>query len=143
MPLTSRLFSTCTKLNACLVNDGDHVKEGQIGPHVKRIQQAIKAIDGTLISNDELSLMRYGKSTASAVLSYKEKRNIINQRYQTKPDNIVGKMTIAALDKDMLALQTQLNAPGKRYCTQRCCFPPQYIKPLFCEEKYTLRFKTS
>ena len=36
------------------------------------------------------------------MLAYKQKRNIINRSYQTKADNIVGKMTMAALDKEML-----------------------------------------
>jgi hypothetical protein len=36
-------------------------------------------------------------------LSYKKKRNIINRSYQTQADNIVGKMTIASLDNEMMA----------------------------------------
>jgi hypothetical protein len=36
------------------------------------------------------------------VLSYKKKRSIINPAYQTQADNIVGKMTIASLDKEIL-----------------------------------------
>ena len=35
-------------------------------------------------------------------MAYKQKRNIINYSYQTRADNIVGKMTIAALDEEML-----------------------------------------
>jgi hypothetical protein len=142
MPLTSRLFSTCIKLNACLVNDKDHVLEGHSGPHVKRLQQALKAIDGTIIASDELSIMRYGKSTAMAVLLYKTKRNIINKQYQTKPDNIVGKMTIASLDRDMLSLQEKPNVSGSRLCTKSCCFPRQYVAALVCPEKYTLSLTT-
>jgi hypothetical protein len=46
----------------------------------------------------ELASGRYGASTAEAVLEYKRTRKIINFSYQTKADNIVGKMTIAALD---------------------------------------------
>jgi hypothetical protein len=38
---------------------------------------------------------------AAAVLAYKKKRNIINWSYQQQADNIVGKMTIAALDAEM------------------------------------------
>jgi hypothetical protein len=45
---------------------------------------------------------RYGPSTAAAVLKFKQKRNIVNRAYQTQADNIVGKMTIAALDNEML-----------------------------------------
>jgi hypothetical protein len=46
--------------------------------------------------------MRYGPSTADAVLTYKTTRNIVNRSYQTQADNIVGKMTIAAMDKELL-----------------------------------------
>ena len=53
--------------------------------------------------------MRYGPSTADVVLAYKRKRNIINYSYQTTADNIVGKMTMAALDKEMLA--REINPP--------------------------------
>ena len=38
---------------------------------------------------------------AAAVLAYKKKRNIINWSYQQQADNIVGKMTIAALDAEI------------------------------------------
>jgi hypothetical protein len=47
----------------------------------------------------------YGKATAAAVLTYKRKRNIINRQYQSTPDNIVGKMTINSLDKEVMAIQ--------------------------------------
>jgi len=50
---------------------------------------------------------RYDPSTANAVLLYKKERNIINRSYQTQADNIVGKMTIAALDREMLAKENQ------------------------------------
>src|SRR5947207_10279060 len=42
---------------------------------------------------DELAATSYGPSTSAAVLAYKEKRDIVNRSYQTKPDNIVGIMT--------------------------------------------------
>jgi hypothetical protein len=59
-------------------------------------------LDGTVISSDELQNAVYGPSTANAVLAYKQKRNIINRSYQTKADNIVGIMTMASLDSEML-----------------------------------------
>lgn len=45
----------------------------------------------------------YGPTTAAAVQSYKDKRGIINFSYQKAADNIVGKMTIAALDQELEA----------------------------------------
>jgi hypothetical protein len=50
----------------------------------------------------EASAKNYGIATTKAVLSYKTKRKIINRSYQSSPNNIVGKMTIAALDRDMI-----------------------------------------
>ncbi|MCY2978476.1 MAG: hypothetical protein NTU79_07405 [Planctomycetota bacterium] len=41
-------------------------------------------------------------NTAAAVLAYKTKRKIINRDYQMTADNIVGKMTMASLDREML-----------------------------------------
>jgi hypothetical protein len=57
------------------------------------------------IDQQELALKRYGPSTAKAVLFYKKKRNIINRSYQTRADDIVGIMTMASLDKEMLAFE--------------------------------------
>lgn len=54
----------------------------------------------------------YGPSTAAAVLSYKTNRQIINRSYQTKPDSIVGKMTIASLDAEMRGRQLPIPAVG-------------------------------
>ena len=53
----------------------------------------------------ELHEGRYGPSTAAAVLAFKRKRQIINYSYQTKADDIVGKMTMAAMDRELLTLE--------------------------------------
>ena len=58
-----------------------------------------------MIDADEVSTKTYGPSTAAGVLAYKKKRNIINFSYQTQADNIVGKMTIATLDREMLKVE--------------------------------------
>ena len=102
MPLQSRLFRDDQKLQACLTQDSAHVKQGAIGDHVGKIQTALVQLDGLDIFPSEVETKRYGPSTAAAVLSYKKKRNIINRSYQTQADNIVGKMTIASLDDEML-----------------------------------------
>jgi hypothetical protein len=57
------------------------------------------------IDISELHEGRYGPSTAAAVLAFKRKRQIINYSYQTKADDIVGKMTIAAMDRELLTLE--------------------------------------
>jgi hypothetical protein len=99
--LQSRLFTGDPKLEAAAGSNPAHIPPGAIGEHVGKIQQALMAIDGADINIDELSGKRYGPSTATAVLSYKKKRNIINFTYKTQADNIVGKMTIASLDSEM------------------------------------------
>jgi hypothetical protein len=96
------LFRGHAKLEACLVSHAAHIKEGAVGDHVSKIHTALYAIDGLWVCADELRARRYGPSTAAAVLAFKTKRNIINYSYETQVDNIVGKMTIAALDEGMV-----------------------------------------
>jgi hypothetical protein len=112
MPLISRFFRGDTKLEACLVSDPAHVTEGAAGEHVSKIQTALFVLDGAKIDQGELYAKHYGRSTAAAVLSYKRKRNVINYSYQTQADNIVGKMTIAALDKGMFQYELAARLPN-------------------------------
>jgi hypothetical protein len=105
MPLMSRHFRNDKKLQDCLVNDSAHVTKDAKGEHVAKIQRALITIEGPLIDPAELREKLYGTSTVNAVLDYKRKRQIINRSYQTQPDGIVGKMTIASLDADMAKLE--------------------------------------
>ncbi len=105
MPLVSNLFKDNERLQACLIHDSAHVPPGSIGEHVALIQIALGDLDGAVIDDAELEAEQYGPSTAAAVLDFKQDRNIINFSYQTTADNIVGKMTIAALDKEMFDRQ--------------------------------------
>lgn len=118
MPLQSRAFRGDAKLESCAVSDPEHVVEGAAGDHVAKIQQALILLDGSRIDSAELSAKRYGRSTAAAVLAYKTRRSIINRAYQTKPDNIVGKMTIAALDGEMLRFEHS-NGPSNSCAGKR------------------------
>ena len=102
MTLRSKLFRGDAKLEACLVSDPAHVTPNAQGPHVAKIHTALFLPDGASVASAELERQLYGPSTAAAVLAYKRKRNIVNRSYQTQADNIVGKMTIAALDADVL-----------------------------------------
>jgi peptidoglycan hydrolase-like protein with peptidoglycan-binding domain len=99
MGLQSALFVDDDELQACLVNDRAHVTLGAVGDHVTKIHSALTVIDNANINLDELQDGRYGPTTAAAVLAYKRKRQIINHSYQTQADDIVGKMTIAAMDR--------------------------------------------
>jgi hypothetical protein len=101
MPLRSKLFRDDMRLQACLISDPAHVVPDSVGDFVGKIQRALTLIDGAHIDAGEQSTRRYGPSTALAVLAYKRKRNIVNRSYQTQADNIVGRMTIESLDKEM------------------------------------------
>ena len=102
MSLQSKLFRGDRALEAAAVSDSAHVTPGSLGRHVSKIQAALSFIDGAVISGLEIQRASYGPSTARMVLLYKQKRNIINRSYQTAADDIVGKMTIASLDREML-----------------------------------------
>jgi hypothetical protein len=112
MPLNSKLFQGDAALQACQVSDAAHLVPGARGPHVKKVQQALTALDGALISGDETTAGLYGKTTAAAVLAYKQKRSIINRSYQTVADNIVGKMTITRLDQEVSVAEAKPRAIG-------------------------------
>jgi hypothetical protein len=99
MGLRSRLFAGDAKLEAAAVSDPAHIVQGARGEHVRKIQLALIRLDGAQIDQDGL----YGPDTAGKVLAYKQKRKIVNRGVQAVADDIVGKMTMAALDSEMLA----------------------------------------
>jgi hypothetical protein len=105
MALKSHLFRGDRLLESCLLHDAAHVTRGAVGVHVAKIQAALIDLDDANIAQPELSAKLYGNSTAAAVLAYKQKRKIINKSYQTTADNIVGKMTIARLDEELVEKQ--------------------------------------
>src|SRR5215831_7340316 len=116
MGLQSHLFRGDSKLEAAAVSDPAHVLQGAHGPHVAKIQRALATLDGALIAPSEAAQSTYGPTTAAAVLAYKQARAIINRSYQQQADNIVGKMTIAALDREMIAVDSR----PKRHCCNDC-----------------------
>jgi hypothetical protein len=113
MALKSKQFIGDLKLAAAAVSDPAHIVPGACGPHVAKIQYALIAVDQASIALDELRRAYYGSSTADAVTAFKQKRNIINRAYQSQVDNIVGKMTIAALDAALLAKRAAPAPPVK------------------------------
>ncbi len=116
MPLRSKGFTSDpavkARLDSCLNLDSMHVLPGSKGDHVSQIQAALFIlVPGITLPDNELfdSIAKsgfYGPATAAAVLRYKKnhKPPIVNKAYQDKPDNIVGKMTIQALDDDMFGM---------------------------------------
>lgn len=111
MALVSKRFSKNTRLQDCAVKDPSHVTPGSKGDFVGLIQTALMLIDNLPIADAEIAAHSYGDTTTKAVLAYKRKRHIINPAYQKSEDNIVGKMTIAALDKDMRAREIAALVP--------------------------------
>jgi peptidoglycan hydrolase-like protein with peptidoglycan-binding domain len=109
MALQSQLFRGDAKLEAAASSDAAHITLGVRGEHVRKIQIALISVDGAALDADGV----YGPATAGAVLTFKRKRGIINRSYQTQADDIVGKMTIAALDREALAKEN-------RGCPARC-----------------------
>lgn len=103
MGLRSELFRGDPKLEVAAVSPPAHITPGSIGDHVRKIQQALLQLDRAAIAPGEIAAGSYGPSTADAVLAYKKKRHIINPSYQTQADNIVGVMTMTALDNELLA----------------------------------------
>jgi peptidoglycan hydrolase-like protein with peptidoglycan-binding domain len=118
MALKSNLFAGDSRLEACLVDHSAHVTPGATGDHVGRIQVALVDLDGATISDVELAAKHYGPTTAAAVLAYKRKRNIVNTSYQATADDIVGKMTIASLDREMHEKQERAPALPKLVCSR-------------------------
>lgn len=114
--LSSSLFRNDPALQACLVNDAAHVTTGARGDHVAKIQLALSLLDDADIALMELQAKQYGGPTAAAVLAFKQAREIINHSYQTQADNIVGKMTIAAMDQEMLALERRRRPTSSYFC---------------------------
>src|SRR5262249_28522891 len=94
------------KLEACATTPSRHLLVGSPpGPHLLKIQLARERLrpTGPAIDSAEKRDMRYGPTTASAVLNYKKTHvpPIINTAYQRDPDPICGQMTIKAMDADL------------------------------------------
>ncbi|HOL37494.1 MAG: hypothetical protein JSR43_14945 [Proteobacteria bacterium] len=115
MTLQSRLLRNDPNLEAAAVRDSAHIVPGAKGEHVRKIQAALIRLDEAAITAHG----SYDAKTAAAVLAYKKKRHIVNHAYQTQADDIVGKMTIARLDQELLA-----GEQGDDARTPRCFFPP-------------------
>jgi peptidoglycan hydrolase-like protein with peptidoglycan-binding domain len=109
MALRSQLLRGDAKLEAAAVSDAAHITQGARGEHVRKIQQALIQIDDAGIDADGA----YGPATAAAVLAYKRKRNIVNRSYQTQADDIVGKMTVASLDGELLRQEEPVKKPAR------------------------------
>jgi hypothetical protein len=105
VPLRSQLFAGDRALEACLTRDDAHLTSGTQGEHVRLVQRALVWFGDKSITASEYINGVYGPTTATSVLAYKRARRIINFSYQSQEDNIVGKMTIKAMDDELLRTQ--------------------------------------
>lgn len=131
--LQSHLFRGDPKLEAAAVSDPAHITQGAIGPHVRKIQEALIKLGGH-IDREELLAERYGPSTARAVLHYKQKRRIINYSYQTSADDMVGRMTMAAFDREVSNLEQneiELEIDGPYFLPPQPAPLPILLQPTF------------
>jgi hypothetical protein len=121
MSLNSKLFRGDHALEACSTQDSAHITLNAKGDHVSKIQTALFVLDDVSVAPGELRSQTYGPSTAAAILAYKRRRNIVNRLYQTQADNIVGKMTIVAMDQEMQVAERRPSGPpdpsGRPVCT--------------------------
>jgi peptidoglycan hydrolase-like protein with peptidoglycan-binding domain len=104
MALQSKLLAGDPKLEAAGVSDPAHIMQGAAGEHVRKIQSALIQLDGAAIAVDG----NFGPLTAAAVLAFKRKRAIVNSSYQSQADSIVGRMTMAALDAELVEAEKRM-----------------------------------
>jgi peptidoglycan hydrolase-like protein with peptidoglycan-binding domain len=130
VPLISNLFKDCQPLQDCLVRDSAHVTRGAVGDHVARIHLALADLGAPAVDAAEVAGRRYGPSTAAAVLAFKKARKIVNRAYQTSEDDVVGKMTVAALDRELFDKQ-YVPGPSRRVWCPRAApaVPPPGVRP--------------
>lgn len=76
---------------------------------MSKIQKALIALDNASVTKAELTSKVFGETTEKAVLAYKQKRQIVNRSYQKEADQIVGVMTMASLDREMLQFESSLD----------------------------------
>ncbi len=100
--LRSHQLQGDARLEACANRDDAHVTPGSSGPHVRKIQDALKRVDDAGIGSDEYGASKYGAATTLAVTAFKSSRRILNHSGQIDP--IVGIKTIRALDQALLDL---------------------------------------
>jgi hypothetical protein len=103
------LFANDPKLEAAAVSNPAHIFRGASGPHVSKVQRALFSVDDAVINKSELTAKFFGETTENAVLDYKRKRNIVNTTYEKDVDPIVGVMTMASLDKEMVKFEASLD----------------------------------
>ena len=106
-------FANDDRIQACADVPLQHIKIGDQGSHVAKIQDALRQIREAGLAGSPIDIpppiakspdideQKFAKSTLDAVQTYKDDRTIVNFAYQKNPDAVVGQMTIRQLDEDM------------------------------------------
>lgn len=97
--LESDLLSANKRLQECLVKDSSHVRLNDSGEHVLLLQKALNKIGELPSELPENGT--FDATMAGAVARYKKNRGILN--YAGQIDDIVGKLTITAIDNELVA----------------------------------------
>jgi hypothetical protein len=114
---TDQSAATRERLAQCLSNDLQHITpKSQRGAHIAAIQTALQKIGE---DQKDLGLPpitdaegEYGSTTADAVLKYKSKPVRPIARSGQPIDNVVGRMTISEMDRDLLKIEKTKPKPG-------------------------------
>ncbi len=104
MSLISKSLRSDQRLQAAATSDPSHILKNARGDHVSKIQRALlQLFESADITRTELSETHFGETTEKTVKAFKSQKGkeIINHSYQISPDAIVGKMTLAELDKQI------------------------------------------
>lgn len=145
--LTSILFKEDIRLQKTAVDHKYHVKNGDQGLYVRRIQfflygmgvfhkmyEQVKNQVGPMTADDrwndmtsDMENMYYGNATAFGVWIYKDNYQIIGKGYQTIVDDIVGVMTIRHMDA--MAKIYFKSAPSVTTRTEMAADAPNSLKP--------------
>lgn len=103
MPLSSQLLKGDVALEAAALYDSSHILPGSSGQAVVKIQQALNLLEQAGLTPDG----KFGPGTAAAVLAFKKKRGLIRNDVAGGWTAIVGKGTVAALDRELAEIENR------------------------------------
>lgn len=105
--LLSNAFRSDARLRACAAADSEEIGLGEVGRHVLAIQSALLALTGGWISGEELNATYFGPTTATTTLGYNAARRIFRPGFVGRPEIVVGRATMEALDRELMRLRIQ------------------------------------
>ena len=104
--LLSQFLRDDPLLVACYDDPARSIGEGDVGPHVARLQFAALSLAGGWISGVEVASRSYGPTTAKAVFGYNMSRRILRPLHGTSPQDTVTRETLSALDAEIVIFES-------------------------------------